>query len=186
MMTTLAERIRRLPPRFGTSRLVAIDGPSGAGKTWFAGRLGVALDAPVIHTDHLLDGWDDQFTFWNRLEKQVLGPLRRGEPAEYQRYRWDLGGFGGAPLHIDWSPVILLEGVSAARRAIRDEASLIVFVEAPPELRLRRSIERDGDDSVAYRKYLERWRERETEHFAAEGTAASADVIVDGSGTVEA
>ena len=49
-----------------------------------------------MHTDDLLDGWDDQFTFWERLEEQVLrsrcgtaGPPRIGA------YLWDAGPFGG-------------------------------------------------------------------------------------------
>jgi uridine kinase len=179
----LAEEIRRRPPRFGDGiRLVAIDGPSGSGKTRFAGRLAKRLDAPVIHTDELLDGWDDQFRFWNRLEEQVLTPLRRGETAEYRRYLWHRRAFGGVPVRIDPAPVVLMEGVSSARRVIRPELSLAVFVSAPPDLRLRRALARDGDDSVAFRAYLERWRAREDQHFAAEGTAQFADVLVNGAG----
>jgi len=179
----LADEIRGRPPRFGDGiRLVAIDGPSGAGMTWFAGRLAKQLDAPVVHTDDLLDGWDDQFTFWTRLEEQVLTPLRRGEPAEYRRYQWHRRAFGGVPVRIDPAPVVLIEGVSSARRVIRPELSLTVFVSAPSDLRLRRALARDGGDSVAFRAYLERWRVREDEHFAAEGTARFADVQVNGAG----
>jgi uridine kinase len=164
-------------------RLVAVDGPSGSGKTVFALRLAEELDAPVLHTDDLLDGWDDQFTFWARLERLVLGPLRRGETATYQRYRWDLGKFGGDPVTVEPAPVVLLEGVSAARRAIRPELSLAVYVSAPRGLRFARAVERDGDDSVAFRAYLERWRAAEDRHFAEDGTAAAADLIVDGAVT---
>jgi uridine kinase len=176
----LAAMIRARPPRLGNIRLVAIDGPSGAGKTWFADRLAKVLDAPVIHTDELLNGWDDQFTFWDRLEEQVLDPLRRGQTAEYRRFLWHRGEFGGVPVRIEPAPVVLMEGVSSARRAIRAELSFTVFVAAPSDLRLRRALARDGDDSVAFRAYLERWRTREDEHFAAERTAEYADVLVDG------
>ena len=176
----LAATIRARPPRLGATRLVAIDGPSGGGKTWFADRLAETLGAPVVHTDDLLDGWDDQFTFWDRLEAQVLAPLRRGETARYQRYLWHRGEFSAVPVLIEPAPVVLMEGVSSARRVIRSELSLAVFVCAPPDLRLRRALARDGGDSVAFRAYLERWRRREDEHFAAEGTADYADVLVDG------
>ena len=179
-MRDLAAHIRRRPPRLGLVRLVAVDGPSGAGKTSFAAALAAHLGAPVVHTDDLLDGWDDQFTFWQRLEQQVLGPLRRGESGAYQRYDWARGRFEGPAVLIRPVPVVLLEGVSAARRGIRAELSYAVFVDAPAELRLTRAIERDGDDSVAYRKYLERWRDAEERHFARDATAAHADLIVDG------
>jgi hypothetical protein len=56
-------------------------------------------------------------------------------------------------------------------------------VVAPSELRLRRALARDGDDSVAFRAYLERWRAAEDRHFAEDGTAAAADLIVDGAAT---
>ena len=84
----LAQRILERPPLLGPVRLVAVDGPSGAGKSWFARRLSQAAGIPVVHTDDLLDGWEDQFTFWKRLEEQVLEPLRHGRPATYQRYLW--------------------------------------------------------------------------------------------------
>ena len=84
----LAGTVLATPPRLGPVRLVAVDGPSGAGKTCFAERLAGALDrrgvpAPVVHTDALLDGWDDQITFWPRLEEWVLKPLSRATLAPY-------------------------------------------------------------------------------------------------------
>jgi uridine kinase len=179
----LAADVGQKPPRLGGTRLIAVDGPSGAGKSTFALRLAKQLDAPVVHTDDLLDGWDDQFTFWARLEREVLGPLRRGETATYQRYQWHLGKFAGPPRTVDPAPAVLLEGFSAARRAIRPELSLAVFVTAPSGLRWRRAVARDGDDSVAFRAYLERWRAAESRHFAEDETAEAADLIVDGAAT---
>jgi uridine kinase len=180
----LAAEILARPARLGRVRMVAVDGPSGAGKTTFAQRLARWVPDPaVVHTDELLDGWDDQFTFWERLERLVLAPLRRGDRATYQRYQWHLGEFAGPPLFVDPAPAVLLEGVSAARREIRPELSLAVFVVAPPGLRWRRALARDGDDSVAFRAYLERWRAAEDRHFAEDGTAAAADLIVDGAAT---
>ena len=178
----LAASVLRRPPRLGPVRLVAVDGPSGAGKSWFAARLAGALGgAPVVHTDDLLDGWDDQFTFWDRLETRVLAPLRHGRPGSYQRYLWHRGAFGGVPVTVPPAPAVVLEGVSSARRAIRPELSLAVFVTAPAGLRRARALARDdGGDGVAFRAYLERWRTREDRHFAADATAAHADLVVDG------
>ena len=177
----LAALIRGRPARFGAARLVAIDGPSGGGKTWFADRLAATLGASVVHTDHLLDGWDDQFTFWARLEREVLTPLRHGQVAEYRPYLWDEECFGGEPIRVEPADVVLIEGVSSARRVIRPELSLAVFVSAPPDLRWSRTLVRDGRDDVAFRAYLERWRVAEDRHFAEDATAAYVDLVVDGS-----
>ncbi|AGZ39748.1 uridine kinase family protein [Actinoplanes friuliensis] len=176
----LAQRILATEPRLGGVRLVAVDGPSGAGKSWFAGRLAKVANIPVVHTDDLLDGWEDQFSFWGRLEEKVLEPLRRGRAATYQRYLWHRQAFGGTPVTVEPAACVLLEGVTAARREIRDELSFSVFVTAPADLRWRRALERDGRHDVAFRAYLERWRVNENEHFAADATAAHADLLVDG------
>jgi uridine kinase len=176
----LAARIGGTAPRLGAVRLVAIDGPSGAGKTWFAARLAKQLDAPVVHTDDLLDGWDDQFTFWPRLEELVLTPLAAGHTARYQRYLWHRQAFGGASVTVEPAPCVLMEGVSSARREVRPRLSFSVFVTAPAALRWRRAVARDGADDVAFRAYLERWRAAEERYFADEGTEAAVDLVVDG------
>ncbi|MBL7260372.1 uridine kinase family protein [Paractinoplanes lichenicola] len=176
----LATFVRGLKPRLGRTRLIAVDGPSGAGKTRFADQLAAALACPIVHTDDLLNGWDDQFTFWTRLEEKVLAPLREGEPATYRPYNWVKGDFSGTPVTVHAAEAVLLEGVSAARRDIRPELTLAVFVDAPAGLRWERAIARDGDDTLAYRKYLGRWRAAEDRHFAADETAEHADLIVDG------
>ena len=87
----LAATILARPPRLGATRLVAVDGPSGTGKTVFARRLAAAFETapPIVNTDDLLDGWDDQFTFWTRLEADVLGPLRAGRAGALPAVRLD-------------------------------------------------------------------------------------------------
>jgi len=182
----LAHHVLRQRPRLGPVRVVAVDGPAGSGKTTFAARLAAALridDARVeeIHTDDLLEGWTDQVSFWPRLLEWVLDPLRRGEPGRYRAYDWVNRRFGA-----DWRPVLvpdvlIIEGVTSARAAIRAELTLGVFVTADRELRLARGIERDGE---ALRGEWELWMVGEDGHFATDETAAQVDLIVDGAPTV--
>lgn len=175
------------PPGLGAVRVVAVDGPTGAGKTTFAGRLAMALRATgstvaQIHTDDLLDGWDDIVTFWPRLEQSVLGPLRRGEPGAYRPYDWVTGRFEERVLPVPVPDVLVIEGVTSARAAIRHHLALAVFLVAPQPLRLRRVLDRDGESIDAQ---MRTWMTAEAAHFAADGTEANADVVVTGAPTVE-
>ncbi len=175
-VTGLAARVRSSAPRLGQVRLVCIDGPAGSGKTTLAARLADELAAPTIHLDDLYEGWSGLDSVWPRLEEQVLGPLAGGVSSRWQRYDWDLGAFA------EWHelPVpefLVLEGSGSAPRALGTRASLVVFVEAPWELRLARGLERDG---VALTDEWHRWQARESRHFVEEHTRARADVVVDG------
>ena len=175
----LGRRILDRPPRLGRTRLVAVDGPSGAGKTVFAGRLAAAIPGapPVVHLDDLLDGWADQLTFWPRLERWVLAPLRTGQTGRYQRYSWTRREFLPRWIPVPPAPVVILDGVSAARAVIRPELTCAIFVTAPSRLRLDRALVRDGTELLPH---LRRWRRGEDLHFAADRTAAHADLVVDG------
>ncbi|WP_089158299.1 uridine kinase family protein [Micromonospora sp. NBS 11-29] len=182
--TGLARRVLAGPARLGRTRLVAVDGPSGAGKSVFATRLADALAAsaggvrpPLVHTDDLLDGWDDQFTFWTRLEEWVLGPVRSGRPGGYRRYSWVRRCFLDRVVPVPPAPVLVVEGVSAARAAVRPELTLSVLVTAPAEVRLERALARDGAQILPE---LRRWHAGERAHFATDGTAAAVDLVVDG------
>ncbi|WP_412535394.1 uridine kinase [Micromonospora zamorensis] len=183
----LARRVLAGPARLGRTRLVAVDGPSGAGKSRFAARLADALAAlsggrpPVVHTDDLLDGWDDQVTFWPRLDEGVLGPLREGRPGAYRRYSWVRQSFLPRPVPVPVAPVLVLEGVTAARAVVRPELTLAVFVTAPASLRLERAVARDGPEILPE---LRRWHAGEQAHFAADDTANHADLLVDGAPTL--
>lgn len=182
----LAGEILARPARLGQVRLVAVDGPSGAGKSTFAVRLAAALRtrgaaAAVVGTDDLLDGWDDIVEFWPRLESLVLAPLRRGEPASYRRYDWNAGRFGNKVVTVPVPDVLILEGVTATRAAIRPELTTSVFVTAGAPLRLDRVLHRDG---AHVRDLLLRWFAAETEHFATDRTRDHAEFVVDGTSQV--
>ncbi|MFI9008870.1 uridine kinase [Actinosynnema sp. NPDC053489] len=157
-------------------RLIAVDGPSGSGKSTFAARLALRLGATVVPTDHFAT-WTDPVSWWPRLVAEVLDPLRHGREATYRRVEWT-GGWPkpGGLVRVPVPEVLVIEGVSAARRSIAPILDEAIWVELPdPEERLRRAVERDGE---ACRPHLRRWQAFERGWFAVDGTKARADRVV--------
>ena len=171
----LAAQVREGPARAGTTRVVAIDGPAGSGKSTLAARLASLLDAPVVHMDDIYPGWDGLAAAAPLLRDWVLEPLARGRPARFRRYDWSLDTYG------DWvdvpaADVLVVEGCGSGSRAVAPYLSMLLWVEAPRDIRFARGIERDGE---AYRPLWERWARQEDVLFAEERTRERADYVVD-------
>lgn len=182
---SLARRVLARPPRLGAVRLVAIDGPSGAGKTSFAGHLAEAV-APlaaveVMHIDALLDGWAPPLSVWPKVREWVLDPLRRGVPGAHLGYDWASGRYGDGWRPVPVPVVLVLEGTTSACVAVRPELSLSVLVTADPRVRLARALARDGAQIA---EPLAGWRTAENAYFAAERTVDRVDLVVDGAAEV--
>lgn len=153
---------------------MALDGPSGAGKTTLARDLAAALAAPTVHMDDLYPGWDGLAEGVHRADEWVAGPLRAGRAARYRRWDWD------AQRYAEWrqlppAEVILLEGCGSGARPVGEWLSLLVWVEADEAVRRARGLARDA----AYGPFWGRWAAQERALYAADGTRERADLVVD-------
>jgi uridine kinase len=164
------------PARLDQTRLVLIDGPAGSGKTVLGTRLAAALGCGVIHGDDMYEGWTGLPTLWETLGEQVLNPLARGKSARFRRWDWARGERGDW-IEVPAAPLLVIEGVGVAGRRARAYASLVIYVEAPWDVRLERGIERDGE---AMREHWLQWEASEGRILRSEGTRKAADVVVDG------
>jgi len=167
--------INRAQTRCGATKVVAIDGPSGAGKTDFAADLAQRLpSAQLLHMDDLYPGWDGLAQAVADVHDQVLAPLARGEQAAYRRWDWEHDRY--AEWHtLAATDLLLVEGVgSGAEPGWRLESALI-WLEADRNERLRRGIARDGE---LYLPHWQRWAAREEALFAVDGTRSRADLII--------
>jgi len=80
----LLEMIVHRSPRAANTRIIAIDGRGGAGKTTFASALNNKLTkADVVHLDDFAS-WDNPLNWWPRVLEQVLQPLSSGQPVRDQ------------------------------------------------------------------------------------------------------
>jgi uridine kinase len=174
----IAERVARTPARLGRTRLVCIDGPAGSGKTSLAAGLQSRLkDAAVLHMDDVYRGWETDFDeVHERLREQVAEPLAQGRAASYQRYDWHAGRFG---VWVGLPPpgVLLLEGVGSGATGLDQVRSLLVWVEADRDERIRRGIARDG--AAVLPKWLA-WMEHEEVEHARQRTRERADLRLRG------
>jgi uridine kinase len=164
------------PPAGMNTAVVAIDGLGGAGKSTLAKKLAQELhDAPIIHTDDFAS-WENPLNWWPRLLEQVLEPLARNEPGRYQRYDWDSRTLA------EWREVpvtkhLLIEGVSASRKAFQPYLAFSVWVETPRDKRLQRGLERDGEDA---RALWDDWMAEEDKYVELEKPAQRADLVMSG------
>jgi uridine kinase len=155
------------------TRLVGIDGPGGAGKS----TLAATLSDKIVSMDDFITGAWEWYDF-ERLRRDVIEPLLRGEPARYRRLDWNDGELK------DWcvvepGGVVVIEGVAALDARLRDAYDHRIWVEAPREICLQRGLERDGADALPL---WEAWSEKEQRYWAEQRPRETADEIVDGSG----
>ncbi len=179
-LAALAGLAAAAPALAGTTRVVAVDGRSGAGKTALARALARALRGTgaavrVLHLDDVYPGWDGLRAGVDELCGSVLAPLAQGRPAAYRRWSWVRSRYAGTA-EVAPAPLLLVEGVGAAARCARPYLGLGVWLEAPAAVRRARALARDG---AAYAPHWERWAAQEEDLLASEGARAAADVVLD-------
>ncbi len=173
----LAEVMAR--PAVGGIRIIGVDGLQGSGKSTLAGRISARICAPLIQMDDFVS-WVDLVGWWPRFEDQVLSPLLSGRDAHYEVRDWENDEFGTSLngwKTVEWAPVVVLEGLTCTRAAVADRLAYRIWVQAPDEVRLRRGLERDGEN------HRELWlasMTTERQFFAADATPTRADLRVNG------
>lgn len=162
------------------SGIVAIDGPSGSGKSTFADALSDALTQRgrpplLIRTDHYAT-WEQPAAWWSEFERDVLAPFLGGHDVVYRPRMWEAGIARPGPVRtLPWASLLIVEGVTAARRALAGRLTRGLWLDGPPAAeRLARTVARDGADQ---RGLLACWQRFEDGWFAVDGTRARCEVV---------
>lgn len=165
------------PPRAGKTRVVAIDGRSGAGKSTFAGALAARLVAPVVSLETLYPGWGGLEKGISILVSEVLVPLAANRTVALPRYDWIQGHWQERRTALVPPPILIVEGVGCGAGVAAQYTSLLVWLELSAPTRRARALARDGD---LYRDHWERWAAQEDALMARELTWARADAVIHG------
>jgi uridine kinase len=161
-------------PRAGGSRVVAVDGRSGAGKTSLAAGLRDQLHAPIVSLEGLYGGWDGLERGIDLLVASVLEPLAAGQAARVPRYDWVTGRWA-APVVLDPPDVLIVEGVGAGARRAAEFESVLVWLEVAAPVRKQRALDRDG---ATFAPHWDRWAAQEDAMLARERTPDRADIVI--------
>tara|TARA_E500000178_G_scaffold268622_1_gene266277 strand:+ start:332 stop:901 length:570 start_codon:yes stop_codon:yes gene_type:complete len=158
------------------TRIVAIDGCGGAGKSTLALKLAnIFGDCPVIHTDDFAS-WDHPLDWYPRIIGQVLEPLRHNQVAHFQKFDWQAKQLGQWET-VNPCSVVILEGVSSSRSEFRPYLSFSIYIETDRDLRLKRGLERDGEAALPL---WQQWMAEEDEYLLRDQPQEYTDVVISG------
>lgn len=169
---------------------LAVDGCGGSGKSTFAARI-EQLDERIklVHVDDLyLPSTERKYRADNgminvggnydldRLYDQIMLPYLRGECARFQKYNWSTDQLE------EWDEVVpeqmlVIEGVYSLHEKLRNNYHLRIWIDCPRDERLRRGIERDGEELRDF--WINEWMPLEDEYLKTSPWLC-ADYVVDG------
>ena len=178
-MASVTEAIEAVQPQDRLTRIVAVDGYGGSGKSVLADRLAGSLGeaATIVRTDDFarpnVRGWE-----WSRMHAHVLAPLQRNQPARYQRYDWDADELA------EWHDVsvggtLIVEGISSMREELGRYWDFAIWLACPYAIRLQRGVERDGEAMRS--QWTDVWMPEEEAYFQAQRPDQKADIVIDSS-----
>jgi uridine kinase len=167
--SALSKAIESLP-LLRSFTFIGIGGFGAAGKTTIARSLS---NAQVIATDEFWNG--SQFDL-NRLHAEVFVPLALEQSCSFLSFDWATKSQRGMRV-IEPVGLIVIEGVCALHQMFRDSYDFRVWVDAPPNVRLTRAIDRDGE--AARSQWTEVWMPNEYAYVERDRPIEAADVIID-------
>lgn len=166
--------------------IIGIDGRCAAGKTTLATVLQARLGCAVVHMDDFFlrpeqrtperlaqpGGNVDR----ERVETEVLGPLRSGDAVAYHPWDCHAGRFADDTVTIDpaATSLVVVEGSYALHPDLRRYYRLSIFLDVDPDEQLRRLAKRNP---AMLQRFRDEWIPLEERYFEATGTRDAADIV---------
>jgi len=157
--------------------LLAIDGPAGSGKTTLAAKLQsehqLTSTVQVVHMDDLYNGWENALSKDLTLKlSEIIQAHKAGKDFKISRFNWSTMKFDEAEL-IHATEVLILEGVGAGQKIVRDAGAKTYWIEVAPEIGLQRVLDRDGHH---LRDLMVKWQINQDAYFNVDQTAKNCEI----------
>ena len=154
--------------------LVAIDGRCASGKTTLAERLKEELDCNVIHTDDFYlqkfqrtpERYDEPGGNLDRerLEKEILAPLRKGEKPVYRPFNCNAMSIGEEKA-LPEKKIYVIEGTYSCHPQLRKYYDITIILDIDSETQKQRLLEREGEKKL--KDFIEKWIPLEEKYFSS-------------------
>jgi uridine kinase len=176
--------------------LVAIDGCGGAGKSTLAEHIVSKYGCgQIIHMDDFYKPSNERLQLEmnkkesgadydiKRLNQDVIDPITNVMEARYQRYDWVEDKL--AEWHtVQPNGLIIVEGVYSIIDQLHNKYDIKIFVECNRKLRLKRGLERDGENALDFwkqwmieeDKYLQEQKPQDRSNFIISGEIMKWDI----------
>ncbi len=165
---------------------VAIDGPCASGKSTLGKTLQEIYGCPLIHMDDFFLRPEQRTperlaqpggnVDYARFAKEVLAPLLTDRTFSYRPWMCQHSRFG-AEIAVPSAPLTVVEGSYSLHPDLRDAYHLRIWVEARPEVRRQRLLERGGPECLD--RFEQLWIPLENHYFSVCGVADVCHVHLD-------
>lgn len=166
--------------------ILAIDGNSGAGKSYLSSLLAEHFDCNVFHMDDFFlqshQRTPDRLQEpggnidYQRFQKEVIKNLKRKVPFRYQLYDCSQTAL------TKWIQVIpkklnIIEGVYSMHPLWNDALDLKIFLTLQPEEQLKRIRKRSGERML--KRFLQEWIPMENQYFHTFQIGEQCDLVIE-------
>jgi uridine kinase len=166
--------------------ILAIDGNSGAGKSYLADILASCYDCNVFHMDDFFlqphQRTEERFqepggnVDYERFKNEVINNLKRGAEFSYQVYDCNVASLTEW-INVTPKKLNIIEGVYSMHPLWNDIFDIKIFLTLQLDLQLERIRERNGEQML--KRFIQEWIPLENKYFQTLRIAEQCDLIID-------
>jgi len=164
--------------------IVAIDGNSGAGKSYLAGLLGGIYDCNIFHMDDFFLTSEQRTrerleeaggnVDYERFRREVLDNLKKGEGFSYRKYNCSTGDFE-KPVKVNKKRLNIVEGCYSMHPHLAEEYDLKIFLGIDSGRQIARILERNGPEML--KRFIREWIPLENKYFKELDIPSKCDLV---------